>query len=47
MSIYIVTFPKQGNPFFLLRYRVGHRADIKFHIKSVGGSGPRFRDNNT
>ena len=45
--IYIVTFPKHENPLFFFHYRVGHGADIEFHIKGWGVGGPRFRDNGT
>ena len=43
--IYIITFPKHENPLFFFHYCVGHGADIEFHIKSGGGGGPRFQDN--
>ena len=50
VTIYIchdmyITFPKHENPLFFLHYCVGHGADIEFHIKSGGGGGPRFQDN--
>ena len=42
-----ITFTKHENPLFFHHYCVGHGADIEFHIKSGGGGGPRFRDNDT
>ena len=42
-----LTFTKHENPLFFLHHCVGHGADIEFHIKSGGGGGPRFRDNDT
>ena len=47
MSYICLTFPKHENPLFFFHYRVGHGADIEFHIKGWGGGGPRFRDNGT
>ena len=45
--IYVYNFSKTWKPPFFLHYCVGHGSDIEFHIKSGGGGGPRFRDNDT
>ena len=45
LSQYVFNFYKTWKPPFFLHHCVGHGADIEFHIKSGGGGGPRFRDN--